>query len=175
MLACGRDFCGFGFAPEEPGACGGRCGFMLVLLRKLYRLRLLRAELHAQRATSRSDRKVLITKPPHQVEGLSWWLLERKAERVLLDALFDRLPHVREMPGDVVERRWILLAERRIVQQLAEETHEIALIGGDDVLQCRADRAVCARRRELELLGRELAAAFDELSRRPRVVKHLAM
>jgi len=95
VLACGRDFCGFGFAPEEPGACGGRCGFMLVLLRKLYRLRLLRAELHAQRATSRSDRKVLITKPPHQVEGLSWWLLERKAERVLLDALFDRLPHVR--------------------------------------------------------------------------------
>jgi hypothetical protein len=65
-------------------------------------LRFLRAELDAQRAAGRGDRKVPIAEPPHQVERLSWRLLERQAERVLLHALLDRLSHVLRSPEKAV-------------------------------------------------------------------------
>src|SRR5216683_380206 len=79
------------------------------------------------------------------------------------------------MRRDVIQRRRVVPAEWCFVQRRSGDANEIALIGGHDVLERRADRPVGARRGELELLRRELAAALDELLGRPVVVLHLSM
>jgi hypothetical protein len=52
----------------------------------------------------RGDGQVAIPEPPHQVEGLARWLLERQPLRVVGHRALDSLPHVRGRPEIPVRR-----------------------------------------------------------------------
>src|SRR5262249_27034175 len=60
------------------------------------------------------------------------------------------------------------VAKRR--RRLARDPAQVAVVGADQVLHRRVDRAERAGRGQLELLRRQLQAAIQEQERRPRVV-----
>jgi hypothetical protein len=77
--------------------------FIVVLLRQLDRLLHL-SHLHLQAPAPRRDRQVLISQPPHQVEGLLGRLFQRQPLRVRDHRLFHRRPHLRRRPEEAVRR-----------------------------------------------------------------------
>jgi hypothetical protein len=62
------------------------------------------AQAHPQPRTLGGDREILISQPPHEVEGLLRRLLLSLAQRVGLDVLLDRRPHLRRRPEITVGR-----------------------------------------------------------------------
>jgi len=81
---------------------------------------------------------------------------------------------VRDVRRDPVQRRQVLLADRRLVEERSREAHEVALLGGHDVRKRAANRPVCAGHRELELFVGEGATTLDKLLVRPHAVPHLS-
>lgn len=62
------------------------------------------AHLHAERAAGGSNREVAIAETTHEIEGLPRLLLHREPQRVLLDALLHRVPHVRRRLEEAIRR-----------------------------------------------------------------------
>jgi hypothetical protein len=77
------------------------------------------AELDAKRAAASGNGEVAVTEATHEVERLSWLLLHREAERVLIDARPHRLTHVRRCLKEAVRRDEPLDALMRPVKVVA--------------------------------------------------------
>jgi hypothetical protein len=109
---------------------------IVLLLGKTDGLRFLAAQLHLERRAFGGDGKPAVAELADQVEGLSWDLLQRESQCILLDASLDRRAYLRRRPEEAVSGHEPVQGLVRPVEVVSvhEERHSPLAVGeiGED-------------------------------------------